>query len=136
MAVATGAKIYIKGIDQLEKAANKAIKSMNEGKTKLIYEQAKKVRNRIKEKAPRGETGNLKAAAYASYIPPKLGREVFAFAGIRPRKAPHAHLVEFGHGGPHPAPPHPFFRPAWDEMKSEVRRNIEEGLKKAVEGSF
>ena len=22
-----------------------------------------------------------------------------------------AHLVEYGHGGPHPAPPHPFFRP-------------------------
>lgn len=25
-----------------------------------------------------------------------------------------AHLVEYGHGGPHPAPPHPFMRPAWD----------------------
>ncbi len=31
-----------------------------------------------------------------------------------------AHLVERGHGGPHPAPPHPFARPAWDEHKSRV----------------
>lgn len=27
-------------------------------------------------------------------------------------KAHHAHLVEDGHGGPHPAPPHPFWEPA------------------------
>ena len=27
-------------------------------------------------------------------------------------KAHHAHLVEGGHGGPHPAPPHPFWEPA------------------------
>ncbi len=26
----------------------------------------------------------------------------------------YAHLVEFGHGGKHPAQPHPFLRPAWD----------------------
>ena len=26
--------------------------------------------------------------------------------------APHAHLIEYGHGGPNPAPPHPFLRPA------------------------
>jgi len=26
--------------------------------------------------------------------------------------APHAALVELGHGGPHPAPPHPFLVPA------------------------
>ncbi len=31
-----------------------------------------------------------------------------------------AHLVEFGHGGPHPAPPHPFMRPAWQNSASQV----------------
>lgn len=30
----------------------------------------------------------------------------------RHKKARHAHLVEGGHGGPHPAPPHPFWEPA------------------------
>jgi HK97 gp10 family phage protein len=29
-----------------------------------------------------------------------------------------AHLVELGHGGPHPAPPHPFMRPAFDSSQS------------------
>jgi HK97 gp10 family phage protein len=31
-----------------------------------------------------------------------------------------AHLVEFGHGGPHPAPAHPFMRPAWHSSKAKV----------------
>ena len=30
----------------------------------------------------------------------------------RHKKARHAHLVEGGHGGPRPAPPHPFWEPA------------------------
>jgi HK97 gp10 family phage protein len=46
-----------------------------------------------------------------------------------------AHLVEFGHGGPHPAPPHPFMRPAWDSTKGQVLRvmadKIATGLAKA-----
>jgi HK97 gp10 family phage protein len=37
-----------------------------------------------------------------------------------------AHLVEFGHGGPHPAPAHPFMRPALDESKSGALRAITE----------
>ena len=129
------ASIYLKGIDQLERNANKIIKAVDKEKTALLRKQAQLVRNRIREKAPRGPTGNLKAAAYASVLPPRVGQPAVAFAGIRPRKAPHAHLVEYGHGGPHPAPAHPFVRPAWDEMKDEVRRNIQEGLKKLVEGS-
>lgn len=37
--------------------------------------------------------------------------------GVDRKKAPHASLVEFGHGGPHPAPPHPFLRPAYDAIR-------------------
>ena len=47
--------------------------------------------------------------------------------------APHAHLVEFGHGGPAPAPPHPFVRPAFDkhvgEAFSEIRRVLSEEIR-------
>jgi HK97 gp10 family phage protein len=50
----------------------------------------------------------------------------------------YAHLVEYGHGGPHPAPPKPFLRPAYDETRSEVRRIFAEaigaGLAKAAKG--
>lgn len=47
--------------------------------------------------------------------------------------APHAHLVEFGHGGPAPAPPHPFVRPAFDrkegEAFAEMRRVLREEIR-------
>lgn len=47
--------------------------------------------------------------------------------------APHAHLVEFGHGGPAPAPPHPFVRPAFDkhvgEAFSEMKRVLSEEIR-------
>lgn len=36
----------------------------------------------------------------------------------------HGHLVEFGHGGPHPAPANPFMRPAYDETKNRVSDDL------------
>jgi HK97 gp10 family phage protein len=130
-----GVQIYLKGIDELERQANKLIKEVNSGKQKILLDQAKLVRDRIRERAPRGPTGNLKAAAYASSLPASLKGQAVAFAGIRPRKAPHSHLVEYGHGGPHPAPPHPFFRPAVDETMPKVRENIERDLKNVIDGA-
>ena len=47
--------------------------------------------------------------------------------------APHAHLVEFGHGGPAPAPPHPFIRPAFDRQADNAFRIIREELGKAID---
>ena len=128
--------IYLKGVDQLERNANKIIKEVTKEKTKLLLKEARRVRDRIKQKAPEGPTGNLKKAAYAIAYPETATSSAVAFAGVRPRKAPHAHLVEYGHGGPHPAPPHPFFRPAWDEVKDSVSRNIQVGLGKTIEGAL
>lgn len=36
--------------------------------------------------------------------------------------------VEFGHGGPRPAGPHPYVRPAYDKHADEAYRIIREGL--------
>ncbi len=133
--------VYLKGIEDLEKNTNKIIKNLSAAKTELLLSQAKLVKARIKEKAPLGpptdkKPGSLKAATYAAVLPETTTSVTVAFAGIRPRKAPHAHLVEFGHGGPKPAPPHPFVRPAWDEMKDQVNANIARGLGKTIEGAI
>jgi HK97 gp10 family phage protein len=40
-----------------------------------------------------------------------------------------AHLVEFGHGGPHPAKEHPFMRPAFEENKPGLIKGIEDAVK-------
>lgn len=46
--------------------------------------------------------------------------------------APHAHLVEYGHGGPAPAPPHPFVRPAFDAKADEAYDEMKRVLKEAL----
>ena len=46
--------------------------------------------------------------------------------------APHAHLVEYGHGGPAPAPPHPFVRPAFDRKEGEAFAEIKRVLQEEI----
>lgn len=48
----------------------------------------------------------------------------------------YAHLVEFGHGGPQPAPAHPFLRPALDENREvalgTLRGRVQQGIERVV----
>jgi hypothetical protein len=37
-------------------------------------------------------------------------------------RAPHAHLVEFGHGGPNPAPAHSYLRAAKEKVIGDAKR--------------
>ena len=46
--------------------------------------------------------------------------------------APHAHLVEYGHGGPAPAPPHPFIRPSFDKKVDEAYDAMADVLEDAL----
>ena len=87
--------------------------------------------NQVKDTVPVGKTGNLKKSIKTKMVPyPVSGITVLVIGA----KAPHAHLVEFGHGGPHPAPPHPFMRPAFDASKltaqERVERNLRNGIKR------
>lgn len=80
----------------------------------------------MREKAPE-RSGTLKGSI-------KIGRRngssiaVGSFHG----DAPHAHLVERGHGGPKPAPPHPFMEPAVQETEDQVIDAIMEELTKRL----
>jgi HK97 gp10 family phage protein len=49
--------------------------------------------------------------------------------GVVREKAPHAHLVEFGHAGPAPAPEHPTMRPAFEEERPNLIRGLSEAVK-------
>jgi HK97 gp10 family phage protein len=127
--------MYIKGIEELERNCNNLIRDVTGAKTKLLLEQAQTVRDALREAAPRGPTGNLKASMYAKAYPESVTSAAVAFAGIRPRKAPHAWNVIMGHGGPHPAPAHDFFTPTWERMKPQVSEAIKAGLKSTIESS-
>lgn len=43
-----------------------------------------------------------------------------------------AHLVEYGHGGPKPAPAHPFIRPAWEESREACIKAIRDTLEAGI----
>lgn len=47
--------------------------------------------------------------------------------------AAYANPVEYGHGGPHPAPPHPFVRPAFDAGKDEAYAEMKAALASAID---
>lgn len=42
-------------------------------------------------------------------------------------------FVEFGHGGPGPAPSHPYIRPAYDVTEDEAYETIRDGLRDAID---
>mgnify|MGYP000898998208 CR=1 FL=1 len=46
--------------------------------------------------------------------------------------ARYANPVEHGHGGPHPAPPHPFVRPAFDARAEEAYEEMKKLLNEAL----
>lgn len=52
--------------------------------------------------------------------------------GVIGNHAPHAHLVENGHGGPHPAPEHPFMAPAYEAAKEEAYAIMKAKLIEAI----
>lgn len=136
----------VKGIENFGKlkdaARNKAIRR---GLTKSGQLLTKAIKGKIKTKARRGllrksigqkvkipranpRTGAKAKPGYV-IIGPRRGFKTQVGTVTRgPRKgqpvyedpANIAHLVEFGHAGPHSAPPHPFIRPAWDANRQKV----------------
>lgn len=77
--------------------------------------------------------GNLKRGIVAWAFSNQIKGRPAAFVAIDYRIAPHAHLVEFGHGGPHPAGPHPFFRPAISSKRRKARKDISNSALKAID---
>lgn len=91
----------------------------------VFYEAGVVLATQIRANAPRGRTGNLRSAIYVA-----RGPDIYpnVLVGFRWPRGAHAHLVEYGHGGPHPAPPHPFVRPAISSTKGQIQQIIRDGL--------
>lgn len=88
---------------------------------------AEPIKEEMARIAPKGETGNLQRGIKIGGVrTSKNGRTVTV--GIHRRDidlsdkngAYYPAFVEYGHGGPRPAPPHPFIRPAFDLKKDEA----------------
>lgn len=96
---------------------------------------AEPIKEEMVRTAPVGETGNLKRAVKVGNVRTrKNGRTITI--GIHRRdidlSAKDGHYypayVEYGHGGPRPAPPHPFVRPAFDLKKDEAWNTVKQAV--------
>lgn len=114
----------------LEKAKKKIMDVANKPFSKLVQDaflaSAEKMRDEIKNRTPEGKTGNLRKSIHAE----PYTRGVGAFVAADFKVAPHCYLVEYGHGGPNPAPAQPYFRPGAKVSRSRARRRVITGLKK------
>jgi HK97 gp10 family phage protein len=52
---------------------------------------------------------------------------------VRHRPAFIAHLIEDGHGGPHPAPAFPFKQPAYEQTKDQAANIAKETIKEVIQ---
>lgn len=68
------------------------------------------------------EVGNVRKRRYS-------GKSITIGVHRKAEGAYYATPVEFGHGGPAPAPAHPFIRPAYDTRENEAYEIIRNGLR-------
>lgn len=79
-------------------------------------------------------SGVLKGAIKAGKVQRrKNGTYTIKIGSHKGDDAYYASWVEFGHGGPHPAPEHPFMRPAYESTKDEAYSIIRTRLAEEID---
>lgn len=77
-------------------------------------------------------TGQLRGAISIGRL--TRGKKGFRMkVGVIGKGAPYAHFVEYGHGGPRPAPPHPFITPAYEATKGQAMEMAAQALREALD---
>lgn len=82
---------------------------------------------------PHPRSGKLRSSLRIKKSTRKRGARVTVGVHRSEGGAPYAQPVEFGHGGPHPAPPHPFVRPAFDVRADEAYELLKTQLLRALD---
>lgn len=82
---------------------------------------------------PQIDTGALHNSIHTDKVKSSGGRK-YITTGVhyKEHSAYYANPVEFGHGGPAPAPAHPFVRPAFDTRQNEAYENMKSVLRDAI----
>jgi len=83
---------------------------------------------------PKVISGDLRDSIHTGSVRKRrnCGKRITVGVHTKEKGAYYANAVEFGHGGPAPAPAHPFVRPAFDtaadEAYTEIKRVLREEL--------
>lgn len=142
--------VVLKGSKQLQRKLDELKLSAQRRVMRPAIRAGCSVVNKAAKQAAPSESGALKRAMGVKVVTRKRVGDVIGMVGVRvgekywrehggeirkPEK--YAHLVEYGHGGPAPAPAHPFLRAAFDANKGTALRVIADkaavGLQKEAE---
>ncbi len=125
--------VKIEGLDEAVRRVRSLTSSLEAREVeKILSKGMRVVRDEAKQRVP-VRTGLLKSAIKAR-IGKRRGKFVAgAFSAVDFKKAPHAYLVEYG---TRHSQAKPYFRPAWDTKKDQVKKQIEEDLRKLLEGGL
>ncbi len=122
----------IEGVAQLAAQLGKVGKSLGgSGLEATFLKQANVIASDAQRRAPL-LTGALKKSIIARMLDKRGNNPRAAIAAVDRKKAPHAHLVEFGTSK---MAAHPYFRPAVDANLSGAAKAVETDLRKSVEGA-
>lgn len=106
--------------------------------TSIMEEAAQPILERMKANAssnPHPRSGRL-VGAINTGPPTKKNGGITVTVGVHRRDWPgdpyYPAYVELGHGGPHPAPPHPYVRPAYDAAAPEAYERLRALLDQAL----
>lgn len=115
-------------IAEVQKMADEFSDKGGEGMSAIVKKGAQPILEQAKLNAPTGPTGNLKEDLKIKMK--RKGARSKARIGVhKGDRAYYATFVEYGHGGPHPAGPHPFLAPAYDAKQEEAFRAVRDALK-------
>lgn len=126
--------IEVEGEEELKAKINRLANRLSSAELlPILKEAAAQLRDEIKASAPIGPTGNLKRAIVAKPLKDRFTLPTAAITAVDYKIAPHMYLVEYGHGGPHPAEPHPYFHPIVQDRSAATLRWIHDRINQIVE---
>ena len=123
--------VKVAGIDKTIRAMRKFQKELEKELFDGVLEAARPVATEIRNRAPKGPTGNLRKSIKAGKLKPRIGRNIAAFVRVDRRIAPHAHLVEFEYGTL-TQKPDPYFRPVVDQVNAGTFEPVTKAGKRAL----
>lgn len=123
--------IQVDGLDEAVRRVQSITSSLEAREVEKVLSKGMRViRDEAKQRVP-VKSGRLKSAIKAR-IGKRRGKFVAgAFSAVDFKRAPHAYLVEYG---TRHSRAKPYFRPAWDTKKDEVKKQIEDDLRALIEG--
>jgi len=124
-----GMEIGVTGLPVIFQNIDRKVDQMNGRQAKRVWMRAalmivREIRDNI-----HSISGRLYSAVFAAYGRRDKSNVVVGVSYGGGGKAPHAWVVEYGHGGPHPAGPHGYFGPGTLAARPMAGAMIIEGMR-------